>query len=173
MNSIWLFRKNGRGFGINRIGKSIANLFTTKLRNSILQLFNYVFSTFYPSPWTKHLLRPEKKKGHTTRNPKLRGVAISQLLPTLYDIMLFNRFNSWYTPNVEQAGFRPKQGCIFQIFAVYVVMEYLKSIDKCLYVCFLDYEKAFDYVNRANIINHLKRKGAGAKYVKAIASMYK
>ena len=52
-------------------------------------------------------------------------------------------------------------------------MEYLKSIGKCLYVGFLDYEKAFGYFNRANIINHLKEKGVGAKYVKAIASMYK
>ena len=86
--------------------------------------------------------------------------------------MLFNRFNLWYTPNSEQSGFRPKQGCVFQIFAMYVVMEFLKTIGKNLYIGFIDYEKAFDYINRANIIENLMRKGAGARFVKAVASMY-
>ena len=52
-------------------------------------------------------------------------------------------------------------------------MEYLKSIGKSLYVGFLDYEKAFDFVNRANIIEHLKEQGAGSKFTKAVAAMYK
>ena len=36
----------------------------------------------------------------------------------------------------------------------------------------LDYEKAFDFVNRAHIINHLKEKGAGARFIRNVASMY-
>ena len=165
-------QKNGKGFGLDRLDKRIANLFTIKLRSSIINLFNCVFSSCYPSNWSKQLLRPEKKKGHSVKDPKLRGVAISQMLPTLYDIMLFNRFNLWYTPNAEQAGFRPKQGCILQIFVIYIIMDYLKSLGEYLYVGFLDYEKAFDFVNRANIIKHLREKGAGSRYVKAIANMY-
>ena len=168
----YAIQNNGRGTGLDSIDKRTAVLFTMKLRESILNLFNTIFSTQYPVEWTKQLLRPEKKKGHTQNDPKLRGIAITQLLPTLYDIILFNRFNLWYSPNSEQAGFRPKQGCLLQIFAIYVVMEFLKSIGKHLYVGFLDYEKAFDFINRAHIINHLKEKGAGTKFVKAVASMY-
>ena len=55
------------------------------------------------------------------------------------------------------------------MFSIYVVMEFLKSIGKCLYIGFLDYEKAFVFINRANIIKHLKEKGAGSKFVHAIA----
>ena len=135
-------------------------------------MFNRVFSSIYPVEWTKQLLRPEEKKGHTLKAPKLRGVAITQLLPTLYDIILYNRFNLWYIPNFEQAGFRASMGCLLQIFAIYIVMEYLKSLGKTLYVGFLDYEKAFDFINRAKIIEHLKEKGAGARFTKAVASMY-
>ena len=51
-------------------------------------------------------------------------------------------------------------------------MEYLKTISKSLYIGFLDYEKAFDFINRANIIKHLTEKGAGSRFTKAIASMY-
>ena len=63
-------------------------------------------------------------------------------------------------------------GCLLQIFAIYIVMEYLKSLGKVLYVDFLDYEKAFDFIDRAKIIEHLKEKGAGARFTRAVASMY-
>ena len=164
--------KNGNGVGIDGIDKKIAMLFPIKLRLCILCLLNRVFDNSYPEHWKRLLLRPEEKKGHTKEAPKLRGVAISQLLPTLYDILIYNRFNMWYIPNPEQAGFVAKQGCPLQIFSIYIIMEYLKSIGKSLYIGFMDYEKAFDFVNRAHILNHLQEKGAGAKFVKAIASMY-
>ena len=164
---------NGRGVGLDCVEKRVALLFNTELRNSVLKLLNYVFENGYPYEWTKQLLRPEKKKGHTEKLPKLRGVAITQLLPTLYDIILFNRFNLWYRPNPEQAGFRPKQGCLLQIFAIYVTMEFLKSKRKSLYIGFLDYEKAFDFISRGNLIKHLKKKGAGGKFIRAVANMYR
>ena len=164
--------KNGNGVGIDCMDKRISLLFTTKLRLAVLAFFNVIFNTKYPDEWKKQLLRPEKKKGHTTKEPKLRGVAISQLLPTLYDTMLFNRFNLWYKKNFEQAGFCEKQGCLLQIFSIYVTMEQFKAQNKSLYVGFLDYEKAFDYVSRGNILKHLTEKGAGSKFINAVASMY-
>ena len=100
-----------------------------------------MFNTKYPNEWTKQLLHPEKKKGHTPNDPKLRGIAVSRLLPTLYDIILFIRFNLWCSPNVEQAGCRPKQGCLLQIFSIYVVMEVYWKV--FIYIGFLDYDKAF------------------------------
>ena len=36
------------------------------------------------------------------------------------------------------------------------MMEFLKTIGTCPYVGFLDYENAFDFISRANIIMHLK-----------------
>ena len=163
---------NGNGIGLDSLDKKIASLFTVKLRQSVLHFFNLVYSTVYPDIWRKQLLRPEAKKGHTLKNPKLRGIAISQLMSTLYDIMIYRRFNNWYKPNFEQAGAREKQGCVLQIFSIYVMMEYMESIGKKLFVGFLDYEKAFDFVSRGNLIKHLQEKGAGAKFTRAIASMY-
>ena len=165
-------QRNGNGTGLDGLDKKVANLFTLDLRYSILQLFNSVYGNEYPDVWRDLLLRPEEKKGHTQLDPKLRGVAISQLLPTLYDILIYNRFNLWYHPNIEQAGFRTKQGCPLQIFSIYVIMEYLKTQNKTLYVGFLDYEKAFDFVNRPNIIKDLMKKGAGSRFTRAVAHMY-
>ena len=41
-----------------------------------------------------------------------------------------------------------------------------------LVVAFMDYEEAFDYANRMNIISDLISKGCGSQMTKAIANMY-
>ena len=143
------------------------------MRDSLVKFFNEVFYNEYPYDWTLQVLRPEKKKGHTSQNPKLRGVAISSLLPTLYDIILDKRFNKWYKINAEQAGFREHQGCTVQLFAIYLLMELLKSRDEELFVGFIDYEKAFDFTNRAEIVKDLMLKKVGSVFTRAIARMYR
>ena len=99
-------------------------------------------------------------------------MAISSLLPTLYDILLDNRFKQWYEINPEQAGFRELQGCLVQIFALYLLMELAKSLNETIFIGFIDYEKAFDFVNRYDIVRDLMAEKAGCKFVQAVANMY-
>ena len=126
----------------------------------------------YPKEWSYQILRPEAKKGHTVDNPKFRRIAISSMLPTLYDIMIDNRFKTWYKINPEQAGFRERQGCIIQLFGIYLTIKLAKSFNKDIFIGFIDYEKAFDYTNRPDIIKYLMAKKDGSIFTKAIANMY-
>ena len=126
-----------------------------RLRSSLLDFINIVFENSYPSNWEKRLLFPISKKGHSILNPKLRGIAISSLLPKIYDIMLNNRLNIWYKPNPQQAGFRPGQGCLIQILAIYLLIELANANNKSIFLGLLDYEKAFDFCNRADLISFL------------------
>ena len=112
------------------------------------------------------------KKGHTKEKPKLRGITLSSLLPNTYDIILNNRFIQWYRPNIYQAGFRPRQGCLYQIFTIILMIELANKKNKTILIGFMDYEKAFDFVNRADAINDLIKKGAGKKFITSIANMY-
>ena len=90
-------------------------LLPKELRDALLKFFNKVYRFGYPKEWSYQILRSEAKKVHTADNPKFRGVAISSMLSTLYDIMIDNRFKTWYKINPEQAGFRERQGCIIQL----------------------------------------------------------
>ena len=86
--------------------------------------------------------------------------------------ILNQRFTSWYIPNPEQAGFRPGQGCLLQIFLLMILIDYSKEQRKNLYVGFMDCEKAFDYVNREGIITDLMKKGCGKQFTNAIAKTF-
>ena len=154
------------------LDKNIAHLFPKELREAILKFFNTIYGLSYPKEWTYQILRPEVKKGHTIGKPKLRGIAISAMLPTLYDILIDNRFKTWYKINPEQAGFRERQGCLIQIFAIYLVMELAKSCNKDVFIGFIDYEKAFDFTNRFDIVKDLMTEKAGSMFTKAISHMY-
>ena len=72
----------------------------------------------------------------------------------------------------NQSGFRKRKGTRDGIFNLRTISErYLKK-QKDLYICFIDYEKAFDRVNHEKLIENLKLAGLDGKDVRIIARLY-
>ena len=167
-----VLRNVGKGIGFDGIPPAICKLFPQSLCTHLLNILDQVFSGSYPSSWMKQLLFPIEKKGHTLSTPKLRGIALSSVLPRIYDTIIDNRFSNWYTPNKEQSGFREGQGCTLQQLFLSLMVELAKESHADLYILLIDYEKAFDYANRAIILKDMMEEGAGDTFLRAIASMY-
>ena len=79
------------------------------------------------------------------------------ILPKMYDMKLAARFNLWYKPNTVQAGGQKGRGCEEQIFLIDIAR---KSKQK-LYITFIDYQKAYDKLNRYILLRMLDSKGCG------------
>ena len=58
-----------------------------------------------------------------------------------------------------QAGFRKGRGTRDQIANICWVIEKARDFQKNIYVCFIDYAKAFDCVNHNQLWKILKEKG--------------
>ena len=164
-------RNMGKGIGIDGLPPIIAKLLPESIKNILQHLFQAVFDGKYPEAWEKQLLFPIKKKDHAISNPKLRGIGIGQMFSRLYDDVMNQRFCSWFTPNMEQAA-TAGQGCVFQIFALLLLIDFAKISNKSLLIGLLDFEKAYDFTNRAILITDMMKKGAGKKLVRAISNMY-
>ena len=162
----------GTGSGLDGIPPSIIRSFPRNLIQSLLILYNRIFDGIYPDQWNKQLLIPVKKEGHSVIDPKLRGIAIAPVLCRVYDIIMNKRFREWYYPNRHQAGFRKSQGCIFQIFSLFLYVDMAKYLNKKLFICLLDYEKAFDFANRSEIANQLMINGIGNKSLQNFKNTY-
>ena len=80
----------GNDIGPDAIHPSISKLFTPSLKNALVKLLNRMLRAEYPECWKEQLLISLNKKGSTINNPKLRGIAISSLLPKIFDIILFH-----------------------------------------------------------------------------------
>ena len=94
------------------------------------------------------------------------------MLSRIYDIIINKRITSWYNPNPEQAGFRKKQGCIIQIFALFLTLEMSKCLNRSLFIGLLDFEKAFDFMNRPKLMKDLMKDGIGSLFLKNLFNMY-
>ena len=165
-------KKVGNGSGIDGIPANIIKIMPPCILDNILALLQRTFMGSYPKLWEKQLLNAIPKTGHTSKEPKLRGVAIAPMFARIYDAILNARFQEWYVPNREQAGFRRGQGCLLQLFIVILLIDYSKDKKRDFFIGYLDYEKAFDYANRARIVTKLIEKGCGSLFTNAIAKMY-
>ena len=61
---------------------------------------------------------------------------------------------------------------MLQLFALFLLLDWTGYREETLYIGLLDYEKAFDFVNRYRLINDLVDNGADRDLVKNIFNMY-
>ena len=73
----------------------------------------------------------------------------------------------------EQAGFRSGRGCIDQIFVIRQLVEKHLEKGKKMFAAFVDLEKAYDKVWRADLWRALREYGIGGRLLGAIEALYK
>ena len=141
----------GNDIGPDAIHPSIVRLFTPSLKITLIKLLNKILGEEYPESWKSQLLLTLSKKGSAKLHPK--GIAISSLTPNILDIVLCNRFKIWFNSNAAQAGYKTSQGCMVQIFVIVLFIELANWANMTLFLGLMDYEKAFDFINRADLVN--------------------
>ena len=113
---------------------------------------------------------PIHKKGSTNNVDNYRGITLLSMLGKLFTSILNNRLINWaesYYVYIEaQAGFRQEMGTVDNIFLLHGLITHLINQGKRLYCAFVDFKKAFDFVNM-DIIWY--RRG---KMLNVIKSMY-
>ena len=72
----------------------------------------------------------------------------------------------------EQNGFRVGRSCIDHIFVMCTVLRNRKMLGKETFLCFIDYKKAFDSVDRNLLLYKLSSIGISGHMYKAISSLY-
>ena len=89
-------------------------------------------------------------------------------------MVLSNRFTQWYRPRPEQAGSQRGRSCEEQILVTRLLIDIARKSKQTLYVTFVDFQKAYDIVNRQLLFQRLDQAGCGTKFLNAImASMQK
>jgi hypothetical protein len=72
----------------------------------------------------------------------------------------------------EQFGFRPQNGTREAIFCMRLMIEKYLEVKKNVYVCFIDYTKAFDTVNHEKLIKCLKEINLDGTDIQLITNLY-
>ena len=145
----------------------------------LYRLFNKILNWgHFPAAWATGCIIPIFKKGDLNDPNNSRGITIVSCLGKLFTSILCNRILEWNSENDvitdAQFGFKPGFSTIDAIFVLQSLINRTLKKEKevILYCCFINYRKAFDFVDRCKLRNKLIRVGVTGKLLCLIKSLY-
>ena len=145
--------KSGKSAGPDLlINNFFVNTWET-ITDKLVILFNIIFSSgHFPLSWVDGVVIPIHKKGSKNTVDKYRGVTLLSVLGKRFTRILNNRLNFWTESYdilmKEQAGFRSNRSTVDNLFVLHSIINSALQNGKKLFCAFLDFRKAFDYLNR-------------------------
>ena len=175
------FRKlsAGKAPGIDHLPGGCLKEAQEKLTPFLTKLFNNLFdNSYFPKLWSKSVIVPIHKKGDFHNPDNYRGISLLCATCKLFTTILADRLRNWMESEsklcIEQAGFRAGHSTIDHIFTLHAMIlkhVYGEGRGK-LYVCFVDYRKAFDSVNHTHLWRVLQESGVSTKFLAMLKAIY-
>ena len=127
----------------------------------VLTVYQQIWKTHpWPQDWKRSVLIPIPKKGSTKECSNQWTVALishsSKIMLTVLHTSL--QHVNWKHAGV-QAGFRKGWGFRGQNANIFWVIEKAREFQKNIYICFIDYAKAFDCMDHNKLWKTLKEMG--------------
>ena len=141
----------------------------------LTKLCNVIYAT---GKWPEDFVVSEfvmiPKKTKSTKCTDFRTISLISHASKILLLILTSRIQSTILKEISdlQSGFVPGKGTREGIFNLRMIMERYLEKKKDVYMCFLDYKKAFDRVNHEKLISCLNSLGLDGKDVRLIASLY-
>ena len=169
--------KSGKSGGPDRLLNEFFIHGTEILPRYLYTIFNILLHKgYFPSSWTQGYIVPIHKKGSLSNVENYRGVTLLSCFGKLFTRVINNRLTAWaeeYNVYIEaQAGFRSEMGTVDNIFNLHGLITHLINKGKKLYCAFVDFTKAFDFINRDILWYKLIKYGVSGKLLNVIRSMY-
>ncbi|KAK7107318.1 hypothetical protein V1264_015265 [Littorina saxatilis] len=127
-----------------------------------------------PAEWKEGYLVKLPKKGDLSSCANYRGITLLSIPGKVFNRIILNRMKEAVDPHLrdQQAGFRKERSCTDQIATLRIILEQSLEWNSPLYVNFLDYEKAFDSVDRQTLWKLLRHYGVPEKITNIIKKSY-
>ena len=114
--------------------------------------------------------------GDKSNPANYRGITLVNVTAKIFSLILRNRINAWCEQNgvfyEGQFGFRDCHSTTDAIFLLHAIIQKVLCKKSKLYSCFIDYQRAFDTVNRDALWIKLIQSGISCKMVNMIKCIY-
>ena len=141
----------------------------------LTEICNQIYSTGHIPEDLRHsvfIKIPKKKKALECGEHRTISL-MSHVIKLILRIIIERNSNMFEREVSEtQSGFKSKVGTREGLFNVRSIIDKMLAVDKKLYVCFIDYEKAFDRVYHKKIMEVVKKAGMDAKDRRLISNLY-
>lgn len=170
--------KKNKAMGSDLIAAEMVKLAITPIKSCLTKMFNKILtSSKYPTIWAESYICNIFKNGSTNDPGNYRGIAISSILGKIFNTILNTRLYDYLVKNelidIRQIGFMQESSTLDHIFTLRTIIEkYTKSKKQSLYLCFVDFRKAFDTVWHSGLLYKLQKLGINGLFLNIIQDMY-
>ena len=164
--------KKKKSPGIDRIPVEFIKESIEIIKYDLTELFNYVLSQQkYPDRWG-HGLRIAIPKGPQD----IRPITIEPIFAKIFETVLDNRISflneAFQKTDRYNGGFLKGSMTQDNLLILTAIIEKQLCLGKPLYLAFVDFKKAFNYVNHNMLFYKLLRCGMSGRFVNTLRDMY-
>ncbi|KAH9583018.1 LINE-1 retrotransposable element ORF2 protein [Schistosoma haematobium] len=167
--------KNGKAAGPDNIPAEALKSDVEVTTSMLYPLFKKIWEEEQvPMDWKEGHLIKIPKKGDLSKCENYRGITLLSIPGKVFNRVLLNRMKDAVDAQLrdQQAGFRKDRSCTDQIATLRIIVEQSVEWNSSLYINFIDYEKAFDSVDRRTLWKLLRHYGVPEKFVNIIRNSY-
>ena len=148
--------KANKAAGLDGIIPEVFKHSCDKIVPFLVHLFNKVFASGeYPEAWTEAVIYPLHKKGNIHEPDNNRGISLLNVCSKLYSYIINKRLSRWVEDNDVlgeiQAGFRKDHSTVDHIFTLFSMIQRHLLRNKKLYVAFIEFREAFDFISHCKL----------------------
>ena len=165
--------KNGKAPGLDWLTYEVLKNKTAL--EALVKLFNYcLVNNCIPTTWSKGMINPIPKNASSDPRVPLnyRGISLLPVVSKLYTGLIANIISVYMEANNllanEQNGFRSDRSCLDHIFTMCDLLRIRKAQNLATFCSFMDFQKAFDYVNRDYFLHKLLQLGIDGSLYESI-----
>ena len=170
--------KVNKACGCDQIINEFLKAASSKLSGLITDIFNLILITGkVPEDWSIGVILPIYKQKGSEKDPgNYRGITLLSCFGKLFTSVINSRLIEFVNNNKiignEQAGFRHNHSTIDHIYTLHSIVDLFLERRKKLYCLFIDYEKAFDRIDRSFLWQKLLNVGIKGKILNVVKHMY-
>lgn len=171
--------KNNKAPGLDRVSYEFYKKAPSIFLEKIVLIFNKILNSgLVPKCFAQSIIFPLFKKGDSNVVQNYRGISFYNCIAKLFTGILINRLDIWVEEHQliseYQAGFRRGYSTVDHIYTLLDIIQ-IKLAKKRgkLYAFFVDFEAAFDSIDRKALFYKLAGLGMSTKIINVLKSLYK
>jgi len=167
--------KIGKATGIDNIPSQAIHADSEVSVEALYKLLNKICrEEKIPDEWKKGLLVKRPKKGDTTHCQNWREVTLLVIASKILSRIVLDCMKSALDSMLrdEQAGFCRERSCTDQIATLRIIIEQSLECNSGFFLAFIDFEKAFDSVDREAMWQILQHYRVPGRIINIIQCLY-
>ena len=169
--------KNNRSPGSDYIPPEFLKCMKDELADDLPDIFNYfIEKRQFPRNWAEGLRSAIFKNGDRMDPNNYRGITVPRIFEKVFEQIITNRlqFINEAFNHIDQTngGFLKGRRTADNIFILLGLIQKQLLLNKKLYVCFIDFSKAFDLISRYILFYKIMKGGWHGRVIDTLKDLY-